>query len=81
VDEDKRGRVMSFHVMAFLGVAPIGNFVWGAVSERIGAQWTVFVCGVAIACAGLWFSFARGPWTKAVRDVYEKRGVVRAAQE
>jgi MFS family permease len=81
VDEDKRGRVMSFHVMAFLGVAPIGNFVWGAVSERIGAQWTVFVCGVAIACVGLWFTLGSGPWKKAVQEVYMRRGIVPAPQD
>jgi MFS family permease len=81
VDEDKRGRVMSFHVMAFLGVAPLGNFIWGTVSEHIGYAWSVVGCGIAIACAGLWFSFARGPWTKAVRDVYEKRGIVPAPQD
>lgn len=81
VDEDKRGRVMSLHVMAFLGVAPLGNFLWGAVSERIGVQWTVFACGVAIACAGLWFSLGRGPWKRAVHEVYVRRGIVAAARE
>ncbi len=81
VDEDKRGRVMSLHVMAFLGIAPIGNFVWGAVSERIGVQWTVFACGIAIACAGLWFTFGRGPWKKAVHEAYVRRGIVPDPQE
>jgi MFS family permease len=79
VDEDKRGRVLSLHVMAFLGVAPIGNFMWGAASERIGVQWTVFACGIAIACAGLWFSFGRGAWKRAVHEVYAKRGIVSSA--
>lgn len=79
VDEDKRGRVLSLHVMAFLGVAPIGNFMWGAASERIGVQWTVFACGIAIACAGLWFSFGRGAWKRAVHEVYVKRGIVSSA--
>jgi MFS family permease len=76
VDEDKRGRVLSLHVMAFLGIAPIGNFVWGAASERIGVQWTVFACGIAIVGAGLWFSFGRGAWKRAVHEAYVRRGIL-----
>ena len=30
VDEDKRGRVMSFYTMAFLGMAPFGSLLAGA---------------------------------------------------
>jgi MFS family permease len=81
VDEDKRGRVLSLHVMAFLGIAPIGNLLWGGLSEQIGVRWTVFACGVAIAGAGLWFSFGRGPWKRAVHEVYVRRGIVSAAKE
>ncbi len=76
VDEDKRGRVLSLHVMAFLGIAPIGNFIWGAVSESIGVHWTVLVCGIAITVAGLYFSSRRGPWQHAVHEIYVQRGIV-----
>jgi predicted MFS family arabinose efflux permease len=75
-DEDKRGRVISLHVMAFLGIAPIGSFVGGAVSEQVGVQWTVFGCGLALACAGIWFGLGRGPWRQAVREVYVRQGVI-----
>ena len=37
VDEDKRGRVMSFFAMAFFGTAPIGSLFAGAMADRIGA--------------------------------------------
>ncbi|MFO1204171.1 MAG: MFS transporter [Burkholderiales bacterium] len=80
VDEDKRGRVVSLHVTAFLGVAPIGNFLWGAVSEKVGVHWTVLVCGSALTVAGLWFSCRRGPWKRAVREIYVKRGIVPTAR-
>ncbi len=36
VDEDKRGRVMSFYTMAFMGTAPFGSLLAGSVAERIG---------------------------------------------
>ena len=41
VDEEKRGRVMSFYVMSFLGTAPFGSLLAGWLSTRIGAPQTV----------------------------------------
>ena len=37
VDEEKRGRVMSFYTMSFLGTAPFGSLLAGWLSTRIGA--------------------------------------------
>ena len=37
VDDEKRGRVMSFYMMAFLGTAPFGSLIAGWLSSRIGA--------------------------------------------
>ena len=34
VDDDKRGRVMSFYAMAFLGVAPLGSLLAGSLASR-----------------------------------------------
>ena len=36
-DEDKRGRVMSFFTMAFVGMAPFGSLLAGALASRLGA--------------------------------------------
>ncbi|HVS36387.1 MAG TPA: MFS transporter, partial [Gemmataceae bacterium] len=38
VDEDKRGRVMSFYATAFLGLAPVGALVAGLLAQAIGAS-------------------------------------------
>ncbi len=46
VDEDKRGRVMSFVIMAFLGLGPFGCMVAGAMANSIGAGKTATVTGV-----------------------------------
>jgi MFS family permease len=35
VDEDKRGRVMSFYTSAFMGTAPFGSLLAGSVAEKI----------------------------------------------
>ena len=46
VDEEKRGRVMSFYTMSFLGTAPFGSLLAGWLSTRVGAPHTVLLSGV-----------------------------------
>jgi MFS family permease len=45
VEEDKRGRVVSFYAMAFLGVAPFGGLMAGALASHIGAPATAMIGG------------------------------------
>lgn len=46
VEERMRGRVISYYVMAFAGMQPIGNFLMGALAHAIGAPLTVTIQGV-----------------------------------
>ena len=46
VDDDKRGRVMSFYTMAFIGTAPIGSLLSGMLANKIGASHTLVFCSV-----------------------------------
>lgn len=57
VSPDKRGRVMSFYLMAFLGMMSFGNLVTGAVIEWIGVPLEVAISGVLSMAIAL--SFAR----------------------
>jgi MFS family permease len=45
VDEDKRGRIVSFYAMAFLGMAPIGGLMAGTIAGQIGAPATAMLNG------------------------------------
>src|SRR5262249_3586944 len=56
VEEDKRGRVMSFYSMAFLGMAPFGSLLAGAVAHAAGAPSAVLLGGLACLAAGVLFS-------------------------
>jgi len=47
VDEDKRGRVMSFYTMAFMGMGPFGSLMAGTLAAQVGVQWTVAIGGAA----------------------------------
>lgn len=65
------------YVMCFLGFAPIGNFIAGALAESIGVHWTLFSCGVVVAAAGSVFALRLKSWASAVRPVYLKHGIIR----
>jgi MFS family permease len=76
VDPAKRGRVMSFYTVAFMGMAPIGSLMLGASASRIGAPWTACLSGVV--CLGAAAVFARTlPALQAqVRPIYQRMGVL-----
>lgn len=40
-----RGRIMSYYVMAFQGVFPIGSLMIGAIAEGIGIKYTLYMMG------------------------------------
>jgi MFS family permease len=56
VDKDKRGRVMSFVIMAFLGFTPFGAMAAGLLANSIGVGATVAATGIITLAIGLIFS-------------------------
>jgi len=40
-----RGRIMSYYVMSFQGVFPIGSLLIGAVAQGIGIKYTLYGMG------------------------------------
>lgn len=53
VDDSKRGRVVSFYTMAFLGMVPFGALAAGNLADRIGAPLTIALFGTCCLLAGL----------------------------
>jgi MFS family permease len=51
VDEDMRGRVMSFYTLALMGIAPLGGLLAGVLADRIGAPRAVLL-GAPFCLAG-----------------------------
>ncbi len=66
VTDEMRGRVMSLFVLSFIGTAPFGNLLAGALAERRGAPVALALCG---ACVIVFISFislrTRGLWTRS----------------
>ena len=76
VDEKMRGRVMSYYTMAFVGMAPFGSLLAGALAHAIGAQYTVMVSGIACIVGSLWFWSRLKGIRKGMRPIYERLGIV-----
>jgi len=76
VDEDKRGRVMSFYTMAFIGTAPFGSLLAGSVAEKIGAPNTLLIGGLGCVIGALWFQRALPRLRQFVRPIYIEKGIL-----
>jgi MFS family permease len=76
VSEDKRGRVMSYYTMAFMGMAPFGSLLAGSMASAVGAPWTVIANGSAVLLGAAWF-FTRLPSIRLViRPIYREMGIL-----
>lgn len=76
VDDDKRGRVMSFFAMAFMGSMPFGSLMAGALARHIGAPATVMLGGALCLCGALLFAKMLPAIRKLVRPIYAARGIL-----
>jgi len=81
VDEDKRGRVMSYYTMAFMGMAPFGSLLAGTMAHAIGAPVTVIVNGAAVVLGAAWFVTQLPALRVVVRPIYQEMGIIPAARE
>jgi MFS family permease len=63
VDEHMRGRVVSYYVMAFLGMQPIGGLLIGSMAHVTSAPFTVLVEGICGVTAVMLFT----PFLKKAR--------------
>ncbi|MBN2161141.1 MAG: MFS transporter [Spirochaetes bacterium] len=79
VDEDKRGRVMSLYVMAFMGAAPLGSILAGSVSSAIGTPHTVLIGGCILMLGGVAFGRRLPAIRKVIRPIYKKMGIMPGA--
>jgi MFS family permease len=76
VEEGKRGRVMSLYTMAFMGMAPFGSLMAGALSSRIGVATTLMLGGACAAVAGVGFARQLPRLRERVRPIYARAGII-----
>ncbi len=56
VPDELRGRVMAVYSMMFMGMAPIGALLGGAIADHLGAPITVAIGGFASLLGAGWFA-------------------------
>ena len=76
VEEDKRGRVMSFYTMAFMGLSPFGSLLSGVLAARIGAGNTLLWGGFFCIIAAIVFARQLPKLRSFVRPLYIKKGII-----
>ena len=76
VAEDKRGRVMSFYAMAFMGVAPFGSLLAGSLAGRIGAPQTLLIGGCGCVVGALLFARELPRLRAIIRPIYVSKGIL-----
>jgi MFS family permease len=64
VEEDKRGRIMSFFTMAFLGMAPLGSLLTGYLAETQGIAFVFIMNGCVCLVSALVFFVLLPPFAQ-----------------
>lgn len=75
-EDDKRGRVMSFYTMAFMGMAPLGSLLAGALASQIGAPHTLMIGGICCLMGAGMFARKLPAIREMVRPIYAKKGII-----
>jgi len=81
VDDDKRGRVMSLYVMAFMGMAPFGSLAGGTLAGRIGATNTLIIGGASCILGSFLFTKILPSLREMVRPIYIRKGILSEKSE
>ncbi|MEO8442257.1 MAG: MFS transporter, partial [Betaproteobacteria bacterium] len=77
VADEKRGRVMSFFTVAFLGISPLGSLAAGTLAQKIGAGHTLFAGGV-VCVVGAVLLWRQLPRLRAdMREIYTRMGIIK----
>jgi MFS family permease len=80
VTDDKRGRVMSYYTMAFMGMAPFGSLLAGTMASSFGAPRTVIVSGASVLIGALWFWMQMPVLRSTIRPIYLELGIIPAEE-
>jgi MFS family permease len=81
VSEDKRGRVMSYYTLAFMGMAPFGSLLAGTMAHAMGAPLTVAVNGFIVLLAAAWFATRMPAVRRVIRPIYQEMGILPPKEE
>lgn len=76
VPDEMRGRVMSFYVLSFAGIAPLGSLSIGSLAEKFGPVPVVFTGGCVTFLGAVLFALNLPRVKKLVRPIYIAKGII-----
>jgi len=76
VDEDKRGRVMSYFTMAIMGAAPFGSLLAGALADHLGVSSTFFVIGFSCVLGAFFFERRLLSLNQVLHPICARLGII-----
>jgi MFS family permease len=76
VEDDKRGRVMSLFTMSFIGMAPFGSLIAGAITNTMGVRMALMIGGVSCLAGGILYTLALPKIRAQIRPIYVKKGII-----
>ncbi|MDD3789697.1 MAG: MFS transporter, partial [Petrimonas sp.] len=75
VDDDKRGRIMSIYMMAFMGTAPFGALLTGWLAKVLSVSYTLMICGIIMFGAAAVFLYYLPSIKKAIKNAENKNAI------
>ncbi len=75
-DHEKRGRVTSYYIIAFMGIHPLGCLAAGALASRIGAPYALAIFGVICTLGAAWLLYRMPMLREHIRPLYARAGVL-----
>jgi len=81
IEEDKRGRVMSFFTMSFMGMVPFGSFLAGTLAGIIGPRESLLLGAACCLAGAVMFALHLKEFRKMVRPVYINMGIIKEVTE
>jgi len=75
--EDKRGRVMSYYTMAFVGMTPFGSLLAGGLAHKFGAPHAVMITGAFCLAGVAWYTTQLKSIRAVMRPIYIEMGILK----
>jgi len=76
VEEEKRGRVMSYYTLAFFFMGPLGSLLSGGLAATIGIRATYLTFGCISLTAAAIFTALLPCFGRAIRPLYVQAGIL-----
>jgi len=76
VDDHMRGRVLSLHVTAFIGISPFGSLLAGIAAQHLGAPHTLLLSGFLSIIITAVFASKLPAIRQMIHPIYIRKGII-----